>query len=65
MLSTWNAYISLAFGLAGLYHPVVKPGWGAPRTFADASSRPHHDMDADLYINSVRFLYTSGGYSRK
>ena len=33
-----------------------------PRILADASSRPHNDMGAGLYINSVHFLYTSGEY---
>jgi hypothetical protein len=31
MLSIRNAYIPLASGLAGLYHPGVNRGWGEPR----------------------------------
>ena len=39
---------------------------GPPRTFVDTSSRrPHHDLDAGLYVNPVTSLYTSRGRSRK
>lgn len=51
-----------ASGLAGFFIRASTEDGGTPRTFADASSRPHNDMGASLFMNSVHFLYTSGEY---
>ena len=59
MLSIRNAYIPLASGLAGLYHPGVNRGWGDPVHLGILVQVSTLESSTFLYIFSVTIIYTS------